>query len=227
MLTAIVALFQAVPAAPIIDGTRLFVGDSCYATSASATGVPPAGEVLRRVARTGRDRLTITIVSRFNGGPLLSSTLEVALADLRPIETRERTDGRTDLSVRYGGGTARGKIYQEDGKVVISTRRFDRPAWDDESVEFVLTTLPFAEGAHFDIPVFHFDRGPAVSRVDVLGSRRVDIDGVGRDAWVVAAHTRSDMVITFLIGKADRRLLEIDVGDVRSYLGGDCSELTP
>jgi hypothetical protein len=33
------------------------------------------------------------------------------------------------------------------------------------------------------------------------------------------------MTITFLVAKADRRLLAIEVGGVRSILGGDCSEL--
>jgi hypothetical protein len=35
------------------------------------------------------------------------------------------------------------------------------------------------------------------------------------------------MTIAFLIAKADRRLLAIEVGGVRSILGGDCSGLAP
>jgi hypothetical protein len=33
------------------------------------------------------------------------------------------------------------------------------------------------------------------------------------------------MTITFVVAKADRRLLAVDVGGVRSVLGGDCSGL--
>lgn len=222
---AMLALFQTLSATPGIDGSRLFIGDSCYTVSSSASDASSAGEVLRRVKRIGRDRIRITIVSRFNGGPLLTSTLDLARTDLQPIEVRDKTDGQTRLLVRYGSGTARGSIYREAGPTMTSTRPFDRPAWDDESLEFAVTALPLAAGARFDIPVFHFDREPATARVEVAGSRSVETDGASRDAWAVSVKTRSDMTITFLVGKTDRRLLEIDVGDVRSYLGGDCSEL--
>ena len=226
MLTTILALLQLVPAAPMVDGQRLFVGDSCYVTSGSDPSALPAGKVLRRVERIARDRLMITVAARFNGGPLMTSRLKVAFPDLHPIETREDTDGRISLVVRYRDGLAGGKIYSEDGDSRASTKMLGGPVWDDETLEFVLTTLPFAQGAHFDLPVFQFDRGPAVSRIDVTGTRTVDIDGASREAWVVSATTRSDMIITFLVGKSDRRLLEVDVGGVRSYLGGNCAELS-
>ncbi len=224
-MIAILALLQLLPAAPAIDGSRLFIGDSCYITSTLAGGSSPVGEVLRRVERIGRDRIRIRIASRFNGGPLLTSTLILTRGDLQPIEARDETDGRTQLLVRYGRGTARGRIYRDAGPTVTATRPFDPPAWDDESLDFVVAALPLAEGAHFAIPIFHFDRGPATARVDVSGSRSVESGGADRDAWVVTVRTRSDMTITFLVDKADRRLREIDVGDVRSYLGGDCSEV--
>lgn len=98
--------------------------------------------------------------------------------------------------------------------------------WDDETTEFVLTTLPLADGAHFELPMFHFGRGAGVTRIDVR--RSIQAGGFGRGpiaAWEIEASTRTDMTITFLVAKADRRLLAIEVGGVRSILGGDCSEL--
>lgn len=208
-----------------IDGALLPVGDACYTVHADEQGAS-AGKVLRRVERLDDKRLMITVVSRFNGGPLLTSRIEVALPSLRPIRTTEQSDGETGLTVRYRDGKARGTVRGADGRRPTSEVSLPGPVWDDETMEFVLAALPLAEGAHFDLPVFHFDRGPSVTRIDVR--RSVSAEG-GRDgptaAWEVEASTRTDMTINFLVSQTNRQLLAVDVGGVRSTLGGDCSEL--
>jgi len=180
-----------------------------------------------RVERVDDKRLKITIISRFNGGPLLTSRIDVAFPSLRPIRTIEETDSKTDLSVRYRDGEARGTVTGGDGRRQTSEVPLPGPVWDEETIEFVLTTLPLAEGAHFELPVFHFGRGSGVARIDVR--RSISAEGFGGSpiaAWEIEGSTRSDMTITFLVAKADRRLLAVEVGGVRSVLGGDCSRLT-
>jgi hypothetical protein len=210
---------------PPIDGALLPIGDACYTVPGPEQG-KSAGNILRRVERLDDKQLMITVASRFNGGPLLTSRIEVTFPSLQPIRTIEETDGETDLSVRYRNGKARGTVTAEDGRRQTTAVPLPGPVWDDETVEFVLTALPLAEGAHFDLPVFHFGRGPGVTRIDVR--RSIPAEGFGRDpiaAWEIEGSTRSDMTITFLVAKTDRRLLAVDVGGVRSVLGGDCSEL--
>lgn len=210
---------------PPIDGALLPVGDACYTVAVPEQG-KSAGNVLRRVERLGDKRLMITVASRFNGGPLLTSRIEVAFPSLLPIRTIEETDGGTDLSVRYRDGQARGTVTGADGRRQTTTVPLPGPVWDDETIEFVLTALPLAEGAHFDLPVFHVGRGPGVTRIDVR--RSISATGFGGApiaAWEIEGGTRSDMTITFLVAKADHRLLAVDVGGVRSVLGGDCSGL--
>lgn len=211
---------------PPIDGALLSVGDACYAVPAPEQD-KSAGNVLRRVERVDDKRLKITIISRFNGGPLLTSRIDVAFPSLRPIRTIEETDSKTDLSVRYRDGEARGTVTGGDGRRQTSEVPLPGPVWDEETIEFVLTTLPLAEGAHFELPVFHFGRGSGVARIDVR--RSISAEGFGGSpiaAWEIEGSTRSDMTITFLVAKADRRLLAVEVGGVRSVLGGDCSRLT-
>lgn len=210
---------------PPIDGAQLPVGDACYTVPAQEQG-KSAGNILRRVERLDDKRLMITIISRFNHGPLLTSRIDVALPSLRPIRTIEQTDGETDLSVRYRDGKARGTVTGESGRHQTSEVPLPGPVWDDETIEFVLAALPLVEGAHFDLPIFHFGRGHGVARIDVR--RSISAGGIGRDpiaAWEIESSTRSDMTITFVVAKADRRLLAVDVGGVRSVLGGDCSGL--
>ncbi|WP_066810920.1 DUF3108 domain-containing protein [Sphingomonas asaccharolytica] len=210
---------------PPVDGELLPVGDACYTVPGSEQG-KSAGSILRRVERIDDKRWMITIASRFNGGPLLTSRIEVAFPSLRPIRTIEETDGETNLSVRYRDGKARGMVRDEDGRRQTSEVPLSGPVWDDETIEFVLTALPLADGAHFDLPVFHFGRGPGVARIDVRHS--ISPEGFSRDpiaAWEIEASTRSDMTIIFLVAKADRRLLAVEVAGVRSVLGGDCSGL--
>ena len=68
--------------------------------------------------------------------------------------------------------------------------------------------------------------GPGMTRIDVRRSISAREFGAGPiAAWEIEVGTRSDMIITYLVAKADRRLLAVDVGGVRSVLGGDCSGL--
>ena len=214
-------------APPPIDGALLPLGDACYTIAPSEPGGSSAGNILRRVERLDGKRLMITIASRFNGGPLLTSRMEVAFPSLRPIRTIEETDGTTRLTVRYRGNEARGTVIDDDGRRKTVTTALPGPVWDEEMMELVLTTLPLAEGAHFEVPVFHVDRGPGVMRIDV---RRSVAAGDGTDApidaWEVEGSTRSDMSVTYWVAKTDRRLLAIEVGGVRSTRGGDCSTLS-
>jgi len=226
LLSWAVAMATTTESLPPIDGALLPVGDACYAVPAPEQG-KSAGNVLRRVERIDDKRLAITIISRFNEGPLLTSRIDVAFPSLRPIRTIEETDSKTDLSVRYRDGEARGTVTGGDGRRQTSEVPLPGPVWDEETIEFVLTTLPLAEGAHFELPVFHFGRGSGVARIDVR--RSISAEGFGGSpiaAWEIAGSTRSDMTITFLVAKADRRLLAVEVGGVRSVLGGDCSRLT-
>jgi hypothetical protein len=222
---AILALWSdAMAIPPPIDGTRLRIGEVCYEFPGRAGA--SRGQVLRRVERLDGKRLLLTVASRFDGGPLLTSRMEVAFPSLRPIRTIEESDGRTSLSVRYGHHEAKGVVTDDDGHRHKGTTPLPEPVWDEETIEFALTTLPFTEGAQFEIPGFHFGRGPAVVRI---GVRRSVAFGDGSltatDAWEVQGSTRSGMTITYVVAKADRRLLGIDAGDVRSVAGGNCSGL--
>lgn len=211
---------------PPIDGTLLPIGDECYSIAARGPGDASAGNILRRVERLDDKRLRITVISRVNGGPLLTSRMEVAFPSLRPIRTIEETDGVTSLSVRYSGKGARGTLTSVDGRRKTAKAPLAGPVWDEETMEFVLTTLPLAEGAQFEVPIFHFGRGSSTMRIHV---RRAVAFGDGSftavAAWEVEGSTRSDMTITFFVAKASRRLLAIETGGVYSVHHGNCSNL--
>ena len=117
---------------PPVDGALLPIGDACYTVPAAEQG-KSAGNILRRVERIDDERLMITIASRFNGGPLLTSRIEVAYPSLRPIRTIERTDGKTELSVHYRDDRARGTVTDEEGRRQTSEVPLPGPVWDDET----------------------------------------------------------------------------------------------
>jgi hypothetical protein len=228
MIPALLIWAAAATTPASIDGALLHVGDACYTIAASQEDGKSAGNILRRVERLDDKRLMITVASRFNGGPLLTSRIEVAFPSLRPIRTTEETDGKTSLTVDYGDTDARGTVTGGDGLPQTSTTPLPGPVWDEETTEFVLSTLPLADGAHFEVPVFHFGRGVSTTNIDVRRSIKAGGFGGGPiAAWEVDVSTRTDMTIAFLIAKADRRLLAIEVGGVRSILSGDCSGLAP
>jgi hypothetical protein len=230
VLSVVLALLTSTGAAttsvPSIDGALLPLGDACYAIAPSESDGTSAGSVLRRVERLDDKRLMITIASRFYGGPLLTSRVEVAFPSLRPIRTTEETDGSVGLSVHYGDKAARGTVTGDDGRRKTAKTPLPGPVWDEETMEFVLATLPLVDGAQFEVPVFHFGRGPGVMRIHVRGSAAIgDGSFAPVAAWEVEGSTRSGITITYMIAKRDRRLLQVEVGGIRSNLGGDCSEL--
>ena len=208
---------------PPVDGALLPQGKACYTIAASDAGGVARGHVLRRVERIGGDRLRMTITSRIGDGPLLTSRIDVVFANLRPIRTIEKTDGRVGLSVRYGDSLVTGTIVGENGRRKTTEEALPGPVWDEETLEFVASALPLAEGAHFELPLFHFGRGPKVTQIDVRRSVSVDDIALGpTPAWEVEAGTRSGMKITFLIGRADRRLLAVDeIAAYALFLAGE------
>ena len=216
----------AAAAVPPIDGARLVIGDFCYAVPATGGIGVPRSRILRRVERLDDKRLLITVASRTDSGPLLTSRVEVAFPSLRPIRTIEETDGRTGLSVRYGDKQAKGVVTDDEGRKHRSTVPLRGPVWDDETMDFVLTTLPLADGAQFDVPVFHFARGPGIMRIRVRGRAAIgDGSYAAIDSWKVEGSTRSGMTITFFVAKKDHSLVAIKTGNIYSVRGGDCSDL--
>lgn len=211
-LTAAVALVAAT--IPAFDGSRLRPGDSCYAMTTAGN---PSGAILRRVVRAKGDASapwSVTILSRLDG-ERYETRLTLEYADLRPIEVRDH------------GGLAR---YFATGVIDVNARgnvrtlTLPQPIWDASGLEILLTALPLADGAHFDVPVYG-GGAPRVTSFEVSGAMLVDTpDGVV-EAWRVIKYWSDGTPVIYLVAKSDRRLLGIDVGRVSSRLGGDCSGL--
>ncbi len=205
-LVALLASAHGATNAP--DGSKLRPGQTCYQTVVDGK---VSGSILRTVTRTDEGWL-ITINSN-SGGQRMDTQLTVSFADMRPI--RLRNDGET-FRYRPGGVSITGS----GGKV--SDRALPDPIWEGSGLEFLVTTLPLAEGASFDIPTWG-GGDPQTIHFEVPDSAMIETPDGKVPAWRVLKRWADGTPVYYLVAKSDRRLLGMDVVDVHSRIGGDCS----
>ena len=211
---------------PPMSGARLFFGSSCYVTTNRGQASPENSLVLRRVRRGDRPgEVVVTIASRVGDAPISRSELRLRPYDLLPISVEEREGDRLRSRTVYEEGRANSTDFPDARPPTTRSIETTGFVWDDESAEFVITTIQFPYVAHYEFPVFNVQRGPATARLDLRGSRLIEVDGRMVDAWVIDGTTRSARVFTYYVAKSDRRLLGLDSDSFSSRLGGDCSAL--
>ncbi|WP_375397362.1 hypothetical protein [uncultured Sphingomonas sp.] len=230
-LSLLVLLAAASSALPGFDGSKLRPGESCYAMTTMVDGKPvPAGAVLRRIERAptaGRKAgspWTVTIRSRYDAEAIAETLLTLDYRDLRPLTVRDGDVGKPRTELIYGPDRVTGTDYSGDTPQPVDVG-IAPPLWDPAGLELLLTALPLAPGLHADIPVFSGTGKPTMVAVDVIGPQAVTTPDGPVQAWVVGKSWADGTPVNYFVATADRRLLGIDVGDVSSRLGGDCSAL--
>ena len=208
LILSLVALLAAAEGrSGLPDGSKLRPGETCYQTTISGKF---SGSILRTVTRT--DEGWLITVNAGSGSDRTDQQLTVSYADLRPI--RLRTNGQT-FKYRPGGVSISGT----DGS---SDRRLPDPVWEATGLEFLVTTLPLAQGASFDIPTWG-GGDPQTVHLEVPDSAMIDTPEGKVPAWRVLKRWPDGTPVYYLVAKSDRRLLGMDVVEVQSRIGGDCS----
>lgn len=207
---------------PAIDGTRLAAGSQCYSI---VRGGQTIGVTLQTVTATvaeGKPAWDIVVHQRVGNGQFdLRDHFVLRAGDLTPIAFDSRKSGTEHVRVAYGSGK-------------LVTTRPDKPAtettftgriWDGNLWGLTFAALPLAEGAHFELPFYHYDKGLGSFVLDVVGSETVQTPAGPVEAWTVELESAGRKV-RYQIGKADHAELGNAAGPFAQRLGGDCSAIS-
>ena len=211
------ALALAQAAAP--DGSLLKPGTACYAIARGDTAMGATFQKVVAATVDGMPVWDVVVHQRIGDGKFdLRDHFVLRRADLTPIAMDSRKSGVEHVRVVYGDGKA---VTTRPGADPVETA-FTGRIWDGNLWGLTFAALPLAQGAHFELPFYQYDKGLGHFTLDVVGSETV----ARRDAWTVEV-TMDQRKVRYQIGKADRAELGYYGGGFAQRLGGDCSAIQP
>ncbi|MHA6719578.1 DUF3108 domain-containing protein [Sphingomonas sp. RS6] len=214
----LLALAQVAAPAVVPDGTRLQAGSRCYTIFNGDKAIGQTWQSVRAIKEAGVPMWDVVVHQRMAGGQFdLRDHFVLRRADLRPVTMDSRKNGQAHARVRYSDDVAETSV---DGKTPTMTQ-LEGPVWDGNLWGLTMAALPLAEGGHFELPSYHYDKGAGRFVFDVVGSETVD----GKAAWVVAAEGGDGRKVRYLIAKDPADELGYGAGPFRQSIGGDCGEL--
>ncbi|WP_213978854.1 hypothetical protein [Sphingomonas sp. dw_22] len=218
LLSALLALAQA--ASPVVDGALLKPSTACYAIVRGDTVMGATFQKISAVTADGVPAWDIVVHQRIGDGKFdLRDHFVLRRADLTPIAMDSRKSGVEHVRVAYGKGRA---VTTRPGAAPVETA-FDGRIWDGNLWGLTFAALPLAQGAHFEMPFYQYDKGLGRFTLDVVGSEQVN----GREAWTVEVTTSDQRKVRYQIGKADRAELGYYADGFAQRAGGDCSAIQP
>lgn len=214
LILAVLALAQTT--VPFVDGSTLKPSTACYAITRGDTVM---GATFQKVSTTTADGVPVwdvVVHQRVGDGKFdLRDHFVLRRSDLSPIAMDSRKSGVEHVRVAYANGKA---ITTRPGAAPVETV-LAGPVWDGNLWGLTFAALPLAQGAHFDLPFYQYDKGLGRFALDVIGSEQVN----GRDAWTVEVTAGDQRKVRYQIGKTDRAELGYYGGGFAQKLGGDCS----
>lgn len=211
-----IALAAVATATP--DGTRLAEGATCYTF---AMGDKPLGvtwQSLRASEEGDTPVWDIVVHQRMIDGSFdMRDHFVLRRADLRPIRMASFKSGEEHVRVFYSADKV--ETFRPGSAAMVE--ELSSPVWDGNLWGLTYAALPLAEGAHFELPFYQYDKGFGRFTIDVVGSE----DVAGRAAWIVEADPGSGRKARYLIAKDAAEELGYSGGPIVQSPGGDCSAL--
>ncbi|HEX8300483.1 hypothetical protein [Sphingomonas sp.] len=201
-------------ALPAIDGARLQPGIVCYAIARGETVMGATLQTVKATTVDGAPAWDIVIHQRVGDKFDLRDHFVLRQRDLAPIAFDSRKSGAEHVRVAYGPGKL---ITTRPGAVPVETA-LAGPVWEGNLWGLTFAALPLAEGAHFELPFYQYDKGLGTFTLDVVGSEKV----ADQDTWVVETGEGARKV-RYFIGKTSRAELGYSGSGFSQRLGGDCS----
>lgn len=210
------------------DGSRLIVGDSCYAIELNGEVMGATRQVVREVEHEGRPAWRIEIHQRLPAMQFdVRDTFVVDRRDLSAI--RYESDRAASahapaqsIRISYGPDRLEGSKVEGDVLTPIEAQLGD-PVLDGNLWGLTFSGLELYDGAHHSLSFWHYDKGFGQFSVAVVGDRAIETPDGPVDAWVLEAGDGSGRTTTYLIAKDDHAELGYSAGPFRQTLGGDCT----
>lgn len=209
------ALIQSVP---VVEGSRLTTGTTCYAIVRGEQVIGAARQSVTGSVIGGQRVWDIVVHQRLaNGAFDLRDHFVLRQSDLAPIAFDSRKSGAEHVRVAYSPGKA---VTTRPSAAPVETV-LTEPVWEGNLWGLTFAALPLAQGAHFELPFYQYDKGLGRFTLDVVGSDKV----ADEDAWIVEATADGQRKVRYFIGKASHAELGYAGGGFASRLGGDCSAI--
>jgi hypothetical protein len=202
-------------ALPAVDGSRLQPGTVCYAIARGETVMGATLQTVKATTADGVPAWDVVVHQRVGDKFDLRDHFVLRRKDLTPIAFDSRKAGIEHVRVAY----AAGKLVTTRAGGAPQETALAGPVWEGNIWGLTFAALPLAEGAHFELPFYQYDKGLGRFSLDVVGSEKVG----DRDAWVVETSPDDQREVRYLIGKADHAELGYAGGGFAQRLGGDCS----
>jgi hypothetical protein len=200
-------------ALPAVDGSRLQPGSVCYAIVRGETVMGATLQAVKAITANGAPAWDVVVHQRVGDKFDLRDHFVLRQKDLAPIAFDSRKSDVEHVRVAYGPGRL---ITTRPGAAPVEIP-LTGPVWEGNLWGLTFAALPLAEGVHFELPFYQYDKGLGRFSLDVVGSEKVG----EREAWVI--ETGGDRKVRYLIGKADHAELGYAGGGFAQRLGGDCS----
>ena len=204
---------QAAP--PVVDGSRLQPGSVCYAIVRGETVMGATLQTVKAITANGAPAWDVVVHQRVGDKFDLRDHFVLRQKDLGPIAFDSRKSGVEHVRVAYEPGKL---VTTRPGAAPVEIP-LTGPVWEGNLWGLTFAALPLAEGVHFELPFYQYDKGLGRFSLDVVGSEKVG----ERDAWVVETSPGGERKIRYLIGKADNAELGYAGGGFTQRLGGDCT----
>jgi hypothetical protein len=206
-------------ALPTVDGSRLQPGTVCYAIARGETVMGATLQTVKAVTANGAPAWDVVVHQRVGDTFDLRDHFILRRSDLTPITFDSRKAGIEHVAVAYAAGNA---VTTRPGVAPVETKLAGK-LWEGNLWGLTFTALPLAEGAHFELPFYQYDKGLGRFNLDVVGSEKVG----DRDAWIVEASSDGPRKVRYLIDKKDRAELGYSGSGFAQRLGGDCTGIAP
>lgn len=211
-------LYLAAPVSAVPDGLQLQESETCYTIT---NGDKPLGVTWQQVIQSQSSEIPTWVVvvhQRLNDGAFdLRDEFTLRQSDLAPLYLVSRKAGKEHVRVDYQGEMIR--TLRPDAAPVELPK--PEQVWDGNLWGLTFAALPLAEGAHFTLPYYHYDKGMGQFTLDVVGTEQVE----GRAAWIVLADSGNGRKVRYAVAQDDRTELGYSAGPFAQRLGGDCSAL--
>jgi hypothetical protein len=217
-------------AAGMPSGERLIDDRVCYTIFApTRSGDRPIGDTLQTVERSyrrGRAIWKITVHQRLNNGKFdMRDTFVLDGETFLPQSLKTTLNRKPHADLVYAKGRVVGFHIDRTGVKHRIDRPLDGPIWEGNLFGLTFATLPLAQGAHFQVPYFQYDRGVGMFTVAVTGSEKIRTPGGTVDAWVLDAGPTPAQRLEYFIEKKNRRELGYRSSQGSQRLGGLCRGL--
>lgn len=218
LLLPLLAIAQT--ATPVVDGSRIQPGTVCYAIMRGELPIGATRQTVTAASVGGEPAWDVVVHQRVGEGSFdLRDHFLLRRSDLTAIRLESRKSGVEHVVVTYAAGKA---TTMRPGSAPVETA-FDGKLWDGNLWGLTFSALPLAEGARFELPFYHYDKGLGHFTLAVTGSEKVGTE----DAWVVEATGDGTRKVRYFIGKASHAELGYAGGGFAQRQGGDCSAIAP